>query len=579
MTFRTRILVGTAVVALGPLIALGLVVREHLTARLTAQYERRILAQVRVAQQDLERTDASIAARLEALARTLERDDRLRLVLIRGPAGDREYLLDWAGPAMRLSALDMLQLQDAQGRIVSSGHFRNEFDRLEPAVPALLDTATRAVLVRARAPDGPFLALARGVRLRIAGRSYALIGGVRVDSVFLSRLARDADTQIVLHLPGDSARRVVWASASGVSDRADAARAELPLPIADLGAASPALAPGSLQLALPRAELRGLVRSVERWFFAALLLAGAAVLVLAWWIASRLGQPLAQLTQAVSTLSLEGPGASLPVERDDEVGTLARRFAAVATRLRASATQLRAAERRATVGEMARQVNHDIRNGLIPIRNVVRHLGEVQRDQPAALPHVFAERRPTIESSLDYLEKLARNYARLSPRPAADLVDLNALAREVAASLGDTAAASLTLRLTPGRPAVQGDAVSLRRVLENLVRNALDSMAGRNGGGVVQVRTATDGRLVWLEVTDNGCGMTEAARARAFDDFFTTKPGGTGLGLSVVRRLVLDLGGSVRLTSNPGTGTTVMVELPAAPPRRPADRQPAREGS
>ena len=65
---------------------------------------------------------------------------------------------------------------------------------------------------------------------------------------------------------------------------------------------------------------------------------------------------------------------------------------------------MREAEHRATVGDLARQVNHDIKNGLIPLRNVMRHLSQVQRDDPAALPAVYAERRQTVDSSIAYLE-------------------------------------------------------------------------------------------------------------------------------------------------------------------------------
>ena len=84
-------------------------------------------------------------------------------------------------------------------------------------------------------------------------------------------------------------------------------------------------------------------------------------------------------------------------------------------RLRTSAARLRDAERRAAMGDLARQVNHDIKNGLVPIRNVLRHLDEVARHEPEPLAAMFAERRGTLESSVSYLETLARNYARLSP--------------------------------------------------------------------------------------------------------------------------------------------------------------------
>ena len=74
---------------------------------------------------------------------------------------------------------------------------------------------------------------------------------------------------------------------------------------------------------------------------------------------------------------------------------------------------MREAERRATVGDVARQVNHDVKNGLVPIRHVLRHLAQVEREEPERLATVFAERRTTLDASVEYLDALARNYARL----------------------------------------------------------------------------------------------------------------------------------------------------------------------
>ena len=101
-------------------------------------------------------------------------------------------------------------------------------------------------------------------------------------------------------------------------------------------------------------------------------------------------------------------------------------------RLRNSSARLREAERRAAVGDLARQVNHDIKNGLAPIRNVLRHFSQVARQDPALLPAVFEERKGTLDSSVEYLETLARNYARLSPDHRARApCDVNALVEEV----------------------------------------------------------------------------------------------------------------------------------------------------
>ena len=123
------------------------------------------------------------------------------------------------------------------------------------------------------------------------------------------------------------------------------------------------------------------------------------------------------------------------------------------------------------------------------------------------------------------------------------------------------------VRLADDLPPVVADPVALRRILENLIANATDSLV--DGHGTVMVSTeqvdTSDEPVVRVTVTDTGCGMSEAETANIFNDFYTTKPAGTGLGLSIVRRLVLDVRGTVRVASQPGVGTRVMVEIPAGP--------------
>jgi len=230
-------------------------------------------------------------------------------------------------------------------------------------------------------------------------------------------------------------------------------------------------------------------------------------------------------------------------------------------RLRAGAARLREAERRLAMGDLARQVNHDIKNGLIPIRNVFRHLGQAAGDSPDRLAAAFRDRQATVESSISYLENLASNYARLYPQPAGDSCDVNAVVRETISRVSDTGQAELRLELAEGLRPARTDALVLRRILENLIGNALDSLAAR--AGHVTVSTAANGQGgVRITVADTGKGMTQDELNRAFDDFYTTKPGGTGLGLSIVRRLVLDANGALRVETEPGAGSAFMVELP-----------------
>ncbi len=568
MTFRSRLLVAFAVIALLPLGLFAAGVRRELGEHVTAQHASRVAALARVIERDLYREEAAIAAKLKGLTASMEDDDRLRLALVHGAAAERRYLLDYASRAMRLTGLDALQLHDERGRILSSGHFRNDFDRLAPRVPdALSRDSGRAALATLRAPDGPFLAMLRVDTLILGQRQFRLVGGVKADSALLARFATDASLRVMLVLPDDS---TLPAGTSGTPT------SQLSLPFimpGDVSPAEPALA--HIRIFQTGDELAAIRRSVDRWFALAMALMALTALALGAWLSARLSRPLTDLADATSRIALEGPEVELATGRDDEIGIVARRLTTMARRLRTGAAKLREAERRATVGDVARQVNHDIKNGLVPIRNVLRHLTQVQEQSPELLPGIFAERRPTLDSSVGYLDTLARRYAMLTPRVDQRPFDLESVAADVArsASLGGT---QVELQLTQPLPRVHGDPIVLRRILENLCRNALESLA--DAEGKVMLRAAPVGDGVRVSVIDTGRGMSEAELGRAFDDFYTTKAGGTGLGLSVVRRLTSDLGGTMRIESAPGAGTRVSIDLPASSPgsRAPAPDQPFR---
>ena len=487
MRFRTRLLISFGVVVMIPLLVFGLGIRREMSNRVTAEYTRRVDALVNVISADIARESDRIAARLAALKSSLVADDRFRSWVVRGE--NRGYVLDYAGDAMRLAGLDFLQIQDDDGRVVSSGHFRNEYDRLGPAVPG-----SGSALLRAATAESSFLALVTSDTLRIPPRRFRLIGGIAVDSQFLARLARDPELAVGLVLPNDTTN-------------ADSGTLVVPLP--PLPYVDATEGPGRVEQArivVTRSSefLTALRHNVNLWFGAAVLVAALAALLLAGWLSTRISQPL---------------------------------------------------EARIAIGDLARQVNHDIKNGLAPLRNVFRHFAQVAREKPADLPQVFAERQRTVESSISYLETLAANYAKLSPQSERKATDVNSIVRETIGASG-----TVRTKLAEGLPPVSADALVLRRVIENLVSNAVDSLEGKNG--TVTIATERGKNIVRISVSDTGRGMSKSELDKAFDDFHTTKPGGTGLGLSIVRRLVLDSNGSLKVETETGQGSTFIVEIP-----------------
>jgi signal transduction histidine kinase len=557
VSFRARLFLATSFAVLVPLTVLALGVRREMGRRLDQESRRRGGAAVQALGTELARERERVAGRLVALVKDLSADNRFRLAAVQGETASRTYLLDWAGGAMRLSGLSLLQIQDSAGRILSSGHFRNEYDRLRPELPRfLLATGDAPSMVRVRTAESPLLALAAAEQFAVAGRRFVLVGGIAAEDRFLRRLDPDPDLSVALDTPDSAGARRAGTQVIG----------SISLPFLDAQGAS---ATDTARLVVTRTSgtLAALQRGLNTWFLVSLAVTALLALALAAWLSRLISRPLTALAEKTSAIDLDRLDVDFATERVDEIGALSRLLGAMTARLRAGAARLRDAERRIAMGDLARQVNHDIKNGLAPIRNVLRHLEEVARDRPETLGAVFEERRGTLESSVTYLDTLARNYARLSPAAAPEVCDVNAMVSEVVRACGE--GATVRTRLASALPPAAADRLMLRRVLENLVGNAADSVSSAAGGEVmVSTESVTrdgQGPAVRVTIADTGPGMSRAELDRAFDDFYTTKAGGTGLGLSIVRRLILDLGGTLRIETEPGAGTRAIVEIPAGP--------------
>jgi signal transduction histidine kinase len=562
MTFRVRLFIAFAATAVVPLAILAAGVAHELDRRLTEADRRRAAALGAQTTQDVANAGSAVADRLAAVRDGLADDNRFREAVVQGALSERPYLLDYAARAMRLSGLAMLQIENDSGRILSSGHYRNEYDRNDPGLRAAVATAPGgAALMWARTPAGPMLVLARADSVRLGGRWIVVVGGVEASPNRLSHPLPESELSLSLTVaPPAGTTPIEMGDAAQKRGGVPVASFWVPA-IATLADGRRVLSSGRFDVIQTASAIRTLRATILWWCVAVTAIAAVAALGTATWLAERISRPIRLLAAQSAQIDLASPTTSFSIDRADEIGALARVLGTMVRRLRAASTGLRDAERRAAVGDLARQVTHDVKNGLVPIRHVVRHLTEVQRTQPERLATVFAERRATLDASIGYLDELARNYARLSPGIDARPCDINAIVETVAAGFTTSAGqAAVALVLDPRIPAIHADALVMRRILENVVSNACDA-TGHSAGGVT-IATRCTGAEAEITVADHGCGMSATEVRSAFSDFYTTKPHGTGLGLSIVRRLVRDVHGLLRVDSAPGRGTAITLTFP-----------------
>jgi len=163
------------------------------------------------------------------------------------------------------------------------------------------------------------------------------------------------------------------------------------------------------------------------------------------------------------------------------------------------------------------------------------------------------------------IDRVSSLYRRGAPER--ELVDLNGIVREITQLLSDTAnrnAVSIRTDLDPELPTTTADRVQLQQVLMNLMLNGIEAMQDKIGQLTIVSKRTEDGQLL-ISVSDTGVGLSNGESERVFEAFFTTKARGTGMGLSVSRRIVASHGGQLWASPNTGRGATFQFTLPVEP--------------
>ncbi len=574
MKLRGQILLGVLLITVIPLILVMLITRSGVTSRFTELDTQRVEDQMRLTRLDLAAKGSDLKNMLASLGTNITADNRFRLALLDQSDDLKSYLVDFAPRHMSLMNIDFLQIQKGDGEVISSGHFRHSIGQVDKALPRILSLVQGGqALIPARSAEESFLALARTSNINVGGQTIHVTGGIRLDSSHLRDLSRDDDLDVIVAWDGG-----LISTSKDLTSALENARNPEEIPfllhrrqaivrssgwplILDGKPESASIIVTHSQTSLHKALLAMDIRLAI--IFA---LAVAASIFLAIILANRISRPLRELSSRAQDLDFDRLDIRFESNRKDEVGHLSRLLAEMTGRLRSGVLKLRDAEHRATLGEVARQVNHDIRNGITPLRNVMRHMAQVADEEPQNLSTVFQERRGTLEDGLTYLEDLAAHYARLSPDRQARLVKLDTLVTKIlhGPSMGDRV--KLENRLPVNLPPVEADPVSLRRIFDNLLRNAVESLP--DGGGTVAVSAfveedpVLEEMRIQVEVSDTGVGIPAENLDKIFNDFFTTREGGTGLGLSNVRRLAADCGARISVKSEPGVGSTFILSFP-----------------
>jgi signal transduction histidine kinase len=300
-------------------------------------------------------------------------------------------------------------------------------------------------------------------------------------------------------------------------------------------------------------------------------LGGAAAGVLAGWgIAQGVHQSLVELSVPVRNAagSLNTVVGPVQVRSDGNINDLeaslselSEKVSTVVERLQTAERESLRSEQMAALGQLAAGLAHELRNPLTAMQTLVEAArsgadgGRLEGQDLAVLEEEIARLNRSIQSFLDYAR------APKLERKSVDLRDIVQRTRQLLAARADRQEIQLAAQLPDQPVTVNADAEQLRQVLLNLVLNAFDAV-GHNGAVTMEVSPQSNGQAV-LHVIDTGPGIPESIRERLFEPFVSSKESGTGLGLTICRRIVEQHGGTIDAANRPEGGAVFSVRLPA----------------
>jgi len=300
------------------------------------------------------------------------------------------------------------------------------------------------------------------------------------------------------------------------------------------------------------------------------ILLGAGI---GYWMAERIADPVSRLTRATRRIARGDLDARIAATSSDELRRLVEDFNRMADDLKRQRSELERTQRLEAWADMARQVAHDIKNPLTPIQLSAEHAQRVNQDRGRPLSPALDECIASILTQVKLLRQIAAEFSSFASSPVAhpEPTALPALIESVVEPyrVGLVGKVDIDVKANADLPSVSVDQTLFARALTNVIENALHAMPG-GGRLTIASEPVFDGQLAATHVTvsasDTGVGMDQDDLAKIFEPYFSTKATGTGLGLTIAKRNIELNGGTIRVTSRRGEGTTIAITLPVRTP-------------
>lgn len=282
-------------------------------------------------------------------------------------------------------------------------------------------------------------------------------------------------------------------------------------------------------------------------------------------VANKITSPLTLVQRSLARTTIGKKNEPIFWKRNDEIGSLIKEYNNMIVALDNSANRIMRSERESAWREMAKQVAHEIKNPLTPLRLGVQLLDRAWREKDPRFDEKFERFSKSFIEQIESLNHIASEFSNFAKMPDTKLDDVEIIdVIEKAISIYSENP-NIIIRLDTAldrRTLVHGDRDQLLRSFNNLLKNAIEARVHKQKSIVIISAVYKEPGLVAISVQDSGRGIDQAVQERIFEPNFTTKSSGTGLGLAFVKQTVESMGGSISFRTSPTTGTTFFILLP-----------------
>ena len=287
-----------------------------------------------------------------------------------------------------------------------------------------------------------------------------------------------------------------------------------------------------------------------------------AAIVFAYFISKYITKSLKTISDKMNELRLEKRNKKIEIKSSsEEIETLVNSYNGMIDELEASAVKLATSEREQAWREMAKQVAHEIKNPLTPMRLSVQSFQRQFDPNDEGINQKVDEYSKTLIQQIDTMSSIASAFSNFAKMPAQKSEKLNVVSI-VKLALDIFNEGYITFEAESDEIIAKFDRNQLIRVVTNLVKNSIQAIPSDIENPMINVRVFSEDDEVKIAVEDNGSGITEETKSKIFEPKFTTKTSGMGLGLAMVKNIVETFNGSINFTSQFGKGTTFTVSFP-----------------